>query len=217
MKLREPICRTAYRQTPSHQRQRSRSLKRLRLAVRNVKYTRHFISVLSRKATGRKLYRVHHIRIDYAQPFLLSRRYQLRTIHLHSVDIHQILIVCTTSHIILARHLIGRSHTRLRGHQTLNRIARHIRRQARRLRANRLNLIELALIICHLNSLQHISLRQHLHIHSHRTLRLNQMTNRIIISDTSKNHLNSICYSHIQFILAIKPRSGSGHSTSDAN
>ena len=94
------------------------------MSIGDVECRRHFVTIFCFESTCGETDLLHHVRIDDRESFLLSAIHQHGAIHLHLIDINQVLIKRTTSHIILARQLVMRTHARLLLDQFLYGIAR---------------------------------------------------------------------------------------------
>ena len=69
--------------------------------ISNVQDRRHLITVLRFEAARRKLNAFHHRTVDDRKSFLLPRTHQLRTIKFYPVEIYDIFVKRTSTHIIL--------------------------------------------------------------------------------------------------------------------
>ena len=78
----------------------------LRLAIGDVEHRRHSVAIFGIESACREVYRAYHIRVDNAQPLLLSAADELRAIYFYSVDIHAVFVIRASAHHILRTHLV---------------------------------------------------------------------------------------------------------------
>ena len=86
----------------AHQAGRERGREFLGRFVIHAQHRGQFVAVLGLPAAAAKLHLLHQIGVDKAQPLLLRRGNEKRPVNLEAVDIHQVLVVITTAHVICA-------------------------------------------------------------------------------------------------------------------
>ena len=96
----------------------------LRTAVGDVEDTGHLVSIASFETACGEIDLLHHVRVDDGETLLHTAADEQGTIDFHAIDIHAVLVEGTSTHIVLARHLVVRTYTCLGSHHFFHGIAR---------------------------------------------------------------------------------------------
>ena len=84
--------------------------KALRTSVVDVEYRAHAVAVFGLKAPRRKTDGLDHVGVGEGQTFLLAGAHQKGTVDLDAVDVNQVLIKASSTHIVGAGQLAGKVH-----------------------------------------------------------------------------------------------------------
>ena len=94
----------------------------IRFAVANVEDRTHFVPIFCFESTGRKLDRFHHVRVGEGEAFLLPRANEERTVHFDVIDVDEVLVKTSSTHVVPAGQL-AREIDRGLNEQVFNRTA----------------------------------------------------------------------------------------------